>query len=127
MYLIPTDPAGAESAPSWTELQVRHANGSWRWHDVRVRNLLRDPSVGGLLASYRDITGRRALQQQLAHHVSHDALTGVLNRAAFVRRLEHAAGPAARPPPTAVLRGDPAGRQESHGTLRAEGRRRPAA
>ncbi len=117
MYLIPTDPAGAESAPSWTELQVRHANGSWRWHDVRVRNLLRDPSVGGLLASYRDITGRRALQQQLAHHVSHDALTGVLNRAEFVRRLEHAAGPAAGPHRTAVLRVDLAGLKEINGSL----------
>src|SRR5260370_35880553 len=112
MYLIPTDPAGAESAPSWTELQVRHANGSWRWHDVRVRNLLRDPSGGGLLASYRDITGRRALQQQLAHHVSHDALTGVLNRAELGRPLEHAAGPAPGPRPTAARPVGLGGRKE---------------
>jgi len=29
------------------EFRVRHADGSWRWLEVTVTNLLDDPSVGG--------------------------------------------------------------------------------
>jgi diguanylate cyclase (GGDEF)-like protein/PAS domain S-box-containing protein len=39
-------------------LRGRHADGSWRWIEVRVRNLLHDPAVTGIIANYHDITER---------------------------------------------------------------------
>ena len=38
----------------------------------------------------QDITGRRALEEQLLHEALHDPLTGLFNRALFADRLEHA-------------------------------------
>ena len=38
----------------------------------------------------RDITGRKALEQQLQHQAFHDPLTGLANRALFADRVEHA-------------------------------------
>src|SRR5215475_6161873 len=78
------------------EVRVRHADGKWHWHEVTVRNLLGNPAVQGIVASHRDVTERRAIQETLAYDASHDALTGQLNRAAFLRSLEQALADAAR-------------------------------
>jgi len=78
------------------EVRVRHADGKWHWHEVTVRNLLGNPAVQGIVASHRDVTERRAIQELLAYDASHDALTGQLNRAAFLRSLEQALADAAR-------------------------------
>ncbi|HEY8489573.1 MAG TPA: EAL domain-containing protein [Dehalococcoidia bacterium] len=72
------------------ELRARHRDGSWRWLEVRATNLLRDPAVGGVVVNYRDITERRALEEQLTHQAFHDPLTGLANRALFRDRVEHA-------------------------------------
>jgi len=80
-----------------TELRVQHADGSWHWHDVVVRNMIDDPSVAGLVANHRDITERRAYQEQLAHDATHDSLTGLPNRVAFFRTLERAITSARNP------------------------------
>lgn len=47
------------------EYRVRHANGSWRWLEVRGRNRLDDSVIEGILVSVRDITQRRARQEEL--------------------------------------------------------------
>ena len=67
-----------------------HADGSVRWHHVTIRNLLDNPGVGALVANHRDITQERHAQQQLAYEASHDLLTGLDNRGAFVRHLHEA-------------------------------------
>jgi diguanylate cyclase (GGDEF)-like protein/PAS domain S-box-containing protein len=72
------------------EFRVRHADDSWRWLEVTVTNLLDDPSVGGIVGNYRDVTERKILEAQLAHQASHDALTSLANRVLFRDRLEHA-------------------------------------
>jgi diguanylate cyclase (GGDEF)-like protein/PAS domain S-box-containing protein len=72
------------------ELRVQHADGSWRWLEAVGKNLFDDPAVGGLVINYRDITTRKALENELRHQAFHDSLTGLANRALFVDRLDHA-------------------------------------
>ena len=47
------------------ELRVRHADGTWRWFELVGRSLLADPAVDGILISGRDVTERRAMEEQL--------------------------------------------------------------
>ena len=42
-----------------------------------AKNLLDDPAVGGVVVNYRDITERKALEEQLRHQAFHDVLTGL--------------------------------------------------
>ncbi|MDR3384712.1 diguanylate cyclase [Cupriavidus basilensis] len=46
--------------------------------------------VIGAVLVFQDITGARALQRELAHSASHDALTGLPNRIWFEKRLREA-------------------------------------
>ncbi len=43
---------------------------------------------GGSVIVFQEFTDARALQRQLAHAASHDALTGLANRSSFIRRME---------------------------------------
>jgi diguanylate cyclase (GGDEF)-like protein/PAS domain S-box-containing protein len=65
------------------EARLRHADGSWRWHEISARNLLDNPAVRGLVFNHRDITARKAYQEKLAFEATHDALTGLANLAAL--------------------------------------------
>ncbi|MFC4043130.1 putative bifunctional diguanylate cyclase/phosphodiesterase [Dactylosporangium siamense] len=76
--LAPT-PAGTVTQ----QVRVRHADGDWRWFEVVSSNLLHDPSVRGIVSNARDITEARRYQDQLSYQASHDALTGLANRALF--------------------------------------------
>lgn len=44
--------------------------------------------IAGAVLVFQDVTQSRALQRQLAHSASHDALTGLFNRGAFERSLD---------------------------------------
>ena len=50
--------------------------------------------VGGIVVgrvwSYRDVTDRKRLEDELAYRAFHDSLTGLANKALFSDRLEHA-------------------------------------
>jgi GGDEF domain-containing protein len=50
----------------------------------------------GVSTIARDITERKALEQQLMHQAFHDPLTQLPNRALFMDRLEHAIARTAR-------------------------------
>lgn len=58
-------------------LRARHREGSWRWLDIRGRNLLADPEIGGLVVNLRDITERKANTETLRslHEATRDLLT----------------------------------------------------
>ncbi|MCA0423075.1 MAG: EAL domain-containing protein [Proteobacteria bacterium] len=45
---------------------------------------------GGWVATYEDITERRKAEEQISHMAHHDALTGLPNRAYFLKHLEEA-------------------------------------
>ena len=88
--------AETENAELTLELGMRHTDGSRRVLECRVRNPGTAAAVPGLVWSARDITERRALEQELNHRVMHDALTRVPNRALLLERLERALGRARR-------------------------------
>ena len=78
------------------EFRVWHADGSWRVLESRVHNAIDDPAVEGLVWHVRDVTERRALEQQLTHQAFHDVLTGIPNRALLVDRTKQALARAIR-------------------------------
>jgi diguanylate cyclase (GGDEF)-like protein/PAS domain S-box-containing protein len=53
-------------------------------------NLLADPAVQGLALNLRDITERKALEEQLRRLAFHDSLTLLANRSLFRDRVQHA-------------------------------------
>jgi diguanylate cyclase (GGDEF)-like protein/PAS domain S-box-containing protein len=58
--------------------------------------VLRDGEVVGSVIAFRDISERKAFEQELAHQAFHDTLTGLANRALFLDRLAQAHARASR-------------------------------
>jgi diguanylate cyclase (GGDEF)-like protein/PAS domain S-box-containing protein len=81
---------GGPGARVTYECRFLHADGRWRQLECIMTNLLGDPDVGAIVSNSRDITDRRALEQQLSHQAFHDSLTGLANRALFLDRVAHA-------------------------------------
>ena len=51
--------------PGRGEFRCRHKDGSIRWTEGVVRNLLHEPRVGGIVVYYRDVTAGKATREQL--------------------------------------------------------------
>src|SRR5947209_8735644 len=47
------------------EFRVRHRDGSWRWLELTMTNLLHDPDVEGLVLTGRDVTERKIAEEAL--------------------------------------------------------------
>ncbi len=45
--------------------RIKHKDGSWRWIESSITNLLEDPAVNGIVDNFRDITDRIIAQDQL--------------------------------------------------------------
>ena len=45
--------------------RLRHANGTWRWVEAIVTNMLNEPSVNALVVNYRDITDRKQAEMEI--------------------------------------------------------------
>jgi PAS domain S-box-containing protein len=54
------DPACAPTV----EFRFRHQDGSWRWLESTVANLLADPDVAGVVVNARDVTERKRAEAQ---------------------------------------------------------------
>lgn len=81
---------GREDGPRTFEVRMRHKDGSWRFFDAVAVDRLNDPGFGGIAVYLRDVTERKAREEQLAHQALHDPLTGLPNRTLFMDRLSHA-------------------------------------
>ena len=75
------------------ELRLRTHDGRTRSVEAVCQNLLDDPDVRGLVWNGRDVTERKALENELNHRAHHDPLTGLPNRALLLQRLADDAGP----------------------------------
>ena len=53
-------------------------------------NLTDDPAIAGLALNFRDVSERKALEEQLRKLAFHDPLTLLANRSLFWNRVEHA-------------------------------------
>ncbi|MDG4551292.1 MAG: PAS domain S-box protein [Candidatus Contendobacter sp.] len=62
------------------QYRFRHKDGSWRWVESTVSNLLAEPGVGALIFNFRDITDRRQAEtrQRLAAAVFEAAREAIL-------------------------------------------------
>jgi diguanylate cyclase (GGDEF)-like protein/PAS domain S-box-containing protein len=87
--LISVDGQGARDAHT-VECSVSHRDGAMRTFQIQHTDLLHDEHVRGIVLNSRDISERKAFEEQLAHQAFHDPVTKLANRALFSDRVEHA-------------------------------------
>jgi diguanylate cyclase (GGDEF)-like protein/PAS domain S-box-containing protein len=85
-----------DGARESVEFRIRHRDGSWRYVETVVSNLLNDTSVHGVVINAHDVTERKRLEDDLTHQAFHDTLTNLPNRALFIDRLGQALARAQR-------------------------------
>jgi diguanylate cyclase (GGDEF)-like protein/PAS domain S-box-containing protein len=84
---------GAGTAPGHREpieCVLAHKDGSPRQFEIFGTDLLDDSSVQGIVLNGRDVSERKAFEEQLAHQAFHDSVTQLANRALFNERVRHA-------------------------------------
>ena len=72
------------------ESRMRHRDDFWLHIETLRTDLLHDPNVKGIVLNSRDVSERKAFEEQLSHQAFHDSITGLANRALFRDRVEHA-------------------------------------
>lgn len=76
--------------------RLRAEDGSYRHFEVRCGSRLDDRAIAGIVANCRDITEQVEAAAELAHHATHDQLTGLANRLLMLDRLGAAVARAKR-------------------------------
>jgi diguanylate cyclase (GGDEF)-like protein/PAS domain S-box-containing protein len=83
--------AAPEGETGSFECRLRHRDDDeLRQFEILYTNLTGDEHVRGIVLNSRDVSERRAFEDQLAHQAFHDPVTGLANRALFVERVRHA-------------------------------------
>lgn len=95
--------ASGQTSPATLELELRRADGRWIQVDAHLSNLVGDPHVGGVVVNLRDVSERKAFEEQLARQTLHDSLTGLPNRSLFLDRVSHALARRDAPPVTVLF------------------------
>ena len=73
------------------EFRLQHKDGSYRTIDAVSRNMMDDPRINGIIATYRDITDRKNLEQQKDEFIgiaSHELKTPVTSIKAYSQILQ---------------------------------------
>jgi diguanylate cyclase (GGDEF)-like protein/PAS domain S-box-containing protein len=84
------DGAGASSRGEVIDCLLAHKDGSLRHFEILQADLRSDRTVGGIVLNGRDVSERKAFEDQLAHQAFHDPVTHLANRALFNERVRHA-------------------------------------
>jgi len=89
--LVAAIAAGPPAQRSVAEFRISHGGGE-EWRDVEAlgSNLLADETIEGVVLNMRDVSERKAFEDELEHQAFHDTLTALPNRALFRNRVEHA-------------------------------------
>jgi diguanylate cyclase (GGDEF)-like protein/PAS domain S-box-containing protein len=90
LHLLADGAGYAGSETEVLECSLRHRDGSLRQFEVLHTNLLQDEAVRGIVLNSRDVSERKAFEEQLAHQAFHDPVTNLANRALFAERVRHA-------------------------------------
>src|SRR5205823_12686986 len=72
------------------ECSLQHRDGTTPRFEVQHTDLRHDKHVNGIVLNSRDVSERKAFEEQLAHQAFHDPVTSLANRALFSDRVEHA-------------------------------------
>jgi diguanylate cyclase (GGDEF)-like protein/PAS domain S-box-containing protein len=72
------------------EIRMRHRNGCWLDVEAVANDMSADTHIEALVLTIRDMTERKAFEEQLRHRAFHDPLTQLANRALLLDRLQHA-------------------------------------
>jgi diguanylate cyclase (GGDEF)-like protein/PAS domain S-box-containing protein len=96
LHLLADGAAFAGASTEALECALRHRDGSIRHFEVLHTNLLHDDAVRGIVLNSRDVSERKAFEEQLAHQAFHDPVTDLANRALFAERVRHAVARARR-------------------------------
>ncbi|HUY52358.1 MAG TPA: EAL domain-containing protein [Streptosporangiaceae bacterium] len=87
------DDEGRDIAEDW---RITARDGAYVELEVRSSDLRREPTVGGLVLTLRDVTEHRQLERELKYRAFHDSLTGLPNRLLFQERVVRALARARR-------------------------------
>ncbi len=96
LHLLADGSAYARRDGDLIECTLLHRDGSLRQFEILHTNLLEDQHVRGIVLNARDISERKAFEEQLSHQAFHDPVTNLPNRALFVERVRHAISRARR-------------------------------
>ena len=69
--------AGGGSETHVIECSLRHRDGTWLQFEVQHTDLLQDEHVRGIVLNGRDVSERKAFEDQLAHQAFHDPVTAL--------------------------------------------------
>jgi diguanylate cyclase (GGDEF)-like protein/PAS domain S-box-containing protein len=78
------------------ELRLRDIDGNYHFYECVGQNLGDDADVAGVVITARNVDRRKELEAQLARDATHDALTGLFNRVAFMNAIDRAMARQAR-------------------------------
>lgn len=79
------------------------SNDRWLLCETIATNLADDPHVRGWVLNTRNVSERKALETELTFQATHDALTGLANRARFGHMVDEAVRNANNPSNLAIL------------------------
>jgi diguanylate cyclase (GGDEF)-like protein/PAS domain S-box-containing protein len=85
LHLLADGVSGARGSTEVLGCALRHHDGSSRQFEIQHTNLLDDEHVRGIVLKGRDVSERKAFEEQLQHQAFHDPVTGLANRALFAR------------------------------------------
>ncbi len=60
------DEPSTTSESAELEVRIRHVDGSYRWFEIRTKDLHHDPEIDGLVVTAREVTDRKTTELQLA-------------------------------------------------------------